>query len=134
KGLVDMDLVAVAGQLLRDGEAGRPGSHHAHAPSGWGGHLDVVGHVVAVVPVDQEALHGPNGEWLVDVGPTACLLARSAAHVAADGGARARVAGEAVALHEGTLRGQHQVTPAVRGHGAAFLALDVALRPLHSES
>ena len=125
-----MDLVAVAGQLLGDSEARGSGPHHPHAPSGLGRHLDVVGHVVAVVPVDEEALHGPDGERLVDVGPTAGLLARRAAHVAADGGDRVRVAGEDVSLLEATLRGKHQVASAVRVHRAAFLALDVALQPV----
>ena len=131
--LVDVDLVAPAGELLGGGQAGRAGTDDRDAAAGRRLHHDVVRHVVAVVPVDQEALHGPDGERLVDVGAAAGLLARRGAHVAADGGDRVRVAGEDVALLEPALGGQHQVAPAVRVDRAAFLALDVALKPVDAD-
>ena len=133
KRLVDVDLVAPAAELLGGGQAGRPGADHGHAATGRRGDDDVVGHVVAVVPVDQEALHGADGERLVDVGAAAGLLAGRRADVAADGRDRVRVAGEDVALLEAALGGQHQVAPAVRVDRAAFLALDIALKPVDAD-
>ena len=85
------------------------------------------------MPVDEEALHGADRERLVDVSPAAGLLARSGAHVAADRRDRVGVAGEDVALLEPTLRGQHQVAAAVRVDRAAFLALDIALKPVDAD-
>ena len=131
--LVDMHLVAVGSELLGDRQARRSGTDHAHAAAGGTGDLDVVGHVVAVVPVDQEAFHGANRERLVDVGTPAGLLARGAAHVAANRCDGVRVAGEDVALLEATLRREHQVAAAVGVHRAAFLALDVALQPIDAD-
>ena len=85
------------------------------------------------MPVDEEALHGADGERLVDVGAATCLLARGGADVAADRRHRVRVAGQDVALLEPTLSGKHQVAPAVRVDRAAFLALDVALKPVDAD-
>ena len=126
--LVDVHLVAVAGQLLGDGQPGRPRADDRHALAAGRADHHVVGHVVAVVPVDQEALHGADRERLVDVSPAAGLLAWCAADVAADGRHRVGVAGQDVALLEATLGGEHQVAPAVGVDRAAFLALDVALQ------
>ena len=131
--LVDVDLVAPAAELLGRGQAGRPGTDDGHAAPGRRRDDDVVRHVVAVVPVDQEALHRADGERLVDVGAAAGLLAGSGADVAADRRDRVRVAGEDVALLEAALRGQHQVAAAVRVDRAAFLALDIALKPVDAD-
>ena len=128
--LVDVDLVAPAAELLGGGEPGRPGTDDGDASPGRRLDDDVVRHVVGVVPVDQEALHRPDGEGLVDIRAAAGLLARCRADVPADGRDRVRIAGEDVALLEPTLGGQHQVAPAVRVDRAAFLALDVALKPV----
>src|SRR4029077_2386278 len=92
KCLVDVGLVSVRGELFGTGQASRPGTNYAHALAGGPADLHVVGHVVAVVPIDQEALHGPDGQRLVVGRAAACLLARRAAHVAADRRDRVRVA------------------------------------------
>ena len=133
KRLVDVHLVAVRGELLGDGQARRSRAHHAHAPASGPCDLHVVGHVVAVMPVDQEALHGADGEWLVDVGAPAGLLTRRAAYIAADRSDRVRVARQDVALFEAALRREHQVTTAVGIDRAAFLAFDVALQPIDAD-
>ena len=128
--LVDVDLVPVGGEILRGGQPGGPGADDRDALPGGGAHADRVRHVVAVVPVDEEALHGADGERLVDVRATTRLLARGAADVAADGRDRVRVARQDVPLLEPPLGGEHQVAAAVRVDRAAFLALDVALQPV----
>ena len=131
--LVDIDLVAVGRELLGHRQPGRSGTDDAHALARRRRHDDVVRHVVAVVPVDQEALHGADAERLVDIGSAAGLLAGGAAHVAADRGDRVRVAGQDVALLEASLRGEHQVAAAIRVDRAAFLALDIALQPVDAD-
>jgi len=61
------------------------------------------------------------------------LLAGRRADVAADRRDRVRVAGEDVALLEAALGRQHQVAAAIRIDRAAFLALDVALKPIDAD-
>ena len=131
--VVDMHLVTPPGELLGGGQAGGPGADHRHAATAGRSDDDVVRHVVAVVPVDQEALHRADRERLVDVGAAAGLLAGRRAHVAADGRDRIRVASEDVALLEAPFGGQHEVAAAVRVDRAAFLALDIALKPVDTD-
>ena len=131
--VVDVDLVPPAPELLGGGESGGPRADHGHAAAAGRRDDDVVRHVVAVVPVDQEALHRADRERLVDVGATAGLLAGRGADVAADRRDRVRVAGEDVALLEAALGGQHQVAAAIRIDRAAFLAFDVALKPVDAD-
>ncbi len=132
--LVDVDLVAPAARAPWRSRVRRARRRRSPTLRPVGGCDDhVVRHVVAVVPVDQEALHGADGERLVDVGAAACLLARGAADVAADRSDRVRIAGEDVALLEPALGGQHQVAPAIRVDRATFLALDIALEPVDAD-
>ncbi len=131
--VVDVDLVAPAAELLCRGQSCRSGTDDGNAAPRRRRDDDVVRHVVAVVPVDEEALHRADGQRLVDVGSAAGLLTWSGADVAADRRDRVRVAREDVALLEPPLRGQHQVAAAVRVDRAAFLALDVALKPVDAD-
>src|ERR671918_2642602 len=81
------------------------------------------------MPLDEEALHGPDRQRTVDVAPAAGPLAGRRTDVGAHRRDRIRLAREDVALLELTLGGQVQVTAAVRADGTRFLALDVALQP-----
>ena len=131
--LVDVHLVTPGAELLGGGESGRARTDDGHAAAAGRRDDDVVRHVVAVVPVDQEALHRADRERLVDVGAAAGLLAGRGADVAADRRDRVRVAGEDVALLEAALGGQHQVAAAIGIDRAAFLAFDVALKPIDAD-
>jgi hypothetical protein len=81
------------------------------------------------VPLEQEALHRPDGERAIDVAAAAGALAWRRADVGAHRGHGVRLAREDVALLEPPLGGQVQVPTAVGADGARLLALDVALEP-----
>jgi hypothetical protein len=81
------------------------------------------------MPLNEEPLHRPDGEWPVDVAPPAGPLARRGADVRAHRGDGIGLAREDVALFESALGREVQVTATVRPDGAGFLALDVALEP-----
>ena len=125
----DRDLVALRRQLARDGEPGRPGADDRDPLLA----RRDLGHDVRdarrLVPLDEEALHRPDGERPVDVAAAAGSLARRRADVRAHRRDRVRLARQDVALLEPALGGEVQVAAAVRPDRARFLALDVALEP-----
>ena len=127
--VVDIDAVALHGELAGHGDAGRAGADDRDAlrPS-----LDV-GHDVrnpgGLMPLDEEPLHRPDRERPVDVAAAAGPLARSRADVRAHRRDRVRLAGQDVALLEAALGREVQVAAAVRADRAGFLAFDVALEP-----
>ena len=126
----DGDLVALRRQLARDGDAGRAGADDGDPLVSRGvicGH--VVGDARGLVPLDEEALHGADGQRPVDVAAAAGPLARRRADVRAHRRDRVRLARQDVALLEPALGGEVQVAAAVRPDRARFLALDVALQP-----
>ena len=127
--VVDVDAETVQGELPRDRDPGRAGTHHRNflRPS-----LDVrhdVGDARGLVPLDEEALHRTDREGPVDVAAAAGALARRGADVGAHRGHRVGLPGEDVALLEATLGGEVQVSPAIRADRTRLLALDVALEP-----
>jgi hypothetical protein len=127
--VVDVDAVALHRELARDGDAGRSCAHDRDLLRAC---LDVghhVGDARGFVPLDEEALHGPDRERPVDVAAAARALARGGADIRAHRRDRIRLAREDVALLEPALRGEVEVAAAVGADGAGFLALDVALQP-----
>ena len=125
----DRDLVAGSGQLARHGDAGRAGADDRDGRVARRDLRHVVGDAGRLVPLDEEALHGPDRQRPVDVAAAAGALARGRADVGAHRGDRIRLARQDVALFESAFGGQIQVAAAVRADGARFLALDVALKP-----
>ena len=125
----DGDLVAGHGQLTGHGQAGRAGADDRDGGVARRDQRHLVGDARLGVPLDQEALHGADGQRAVDVAATAGPLAGRGAHVGAHGRDRVGLAGEDVALLEAPLGGEVQVATAVRADGARLLALDVALQP-----
>ena len=81
------------------------------------------------MPLDEEPLHGPDGQRAIDVAAAAGTLARGGADVRAHRRDRVRIARQDVALLEPPLGGEVQVATAVRPDRTRFLALDVALEP-----
>ena len=125
----DRHLVAGDGQLARDGDAGRPGADDRDGRVARRDERHVVGDAGGLVPLDEEALHGPDGQRPVDVAAAAGPLAGRRADVGAHRRDRVGLAREDVALLEAALGGEVQVAAAVRADRARFLALDVALEP-----
>ena len=125
----DRDLVALGRQLASDGQAGRPGTDDRDPLLA----RRDLGHDVrdarCLVPLDEEALHRPDGQRAVDVAAAAGPLARRRTDVRAHRGDRVRVARQDVPLLEPTLGGEVEVAAAVRSDRARFLAFDVALEP-----
>ena len=125
----DGHLVAGDGQLARHGEAGGAGADDRHGGVARRDGRHVVGDARGLVPLDQEPLHGPDGQRPVDVTATAGALAGRGADVGAHGRDRVGLARQDVALLEPALGGEVQVAAAVGADRAGFLALDVALQP-----
>ena len=125
----DRDLVAGDGQLARDRQTGRAGADDRDGRVARRDERHVVGDAALLVPLDEEALHGPDGERPVDVAAAAGPLARGRADVGAHRRDRVGLAREDVALLEAAFSGEVQVAAAVRPDRAGFLALDVALQP-----
>ena len=125
----DGALVALDRQLAGDRQARRAGADHRDP---LGPRRDL-GHDVrdarGLVPLDEEPLHGADGQRPVDVAATARPLARRRAHVRAHRRDRVRLAGEDVPLLEPAFGGEVEIAPAVGADGAGLLALDVALQP-----
>ena len=127
--VVDVDAVALHRQLARDRDARGPGADDGDL---LGARLDVghdVGDAGGLVPLDEEALHGPDREGPVDVAAAAGALARGGADVRAHRRHRVGLPGQDVALLEPALGREVEVAAAVRADRARLLALDVALQP-----
>ena len=127
--VVDGDLVALHGELARNGEASRPSTDHGDALGAWRDLWCNIGNARRGVPLHQEALHGADCEWSIDVAAAAGALTWRRADVRTHGGDWVRFAGEEVTLFEATLGGKVQVAAAIGADGAGLLALDVALKP-----
>ena len=125
----DGHLEALERQLAGDGDPGRSGPDHGDPLVARGDRRDHVGDARGLVPLDEEALHCPDGQRPVDVAAAAGSLARRRADVRAHRGDRVRVAAEDVALLEPAFGGEVEVAPAVRPDRTRLLALDVALEP-----
>ena len=125
----DGDLVAGHGQLAGHGQPGRPGADDRDRGVTRRDEGHLVGDARLGMPLDEEALHGADGQRTVDVAAAAGPLAGGRADVGAHGRHRVGLAREDVALLEAALGGQVQVAAAVGAHRAGFLALDVALQP-----
>ena len=81
------------------------------------------------MPLHQEALHGADCEWAINVAAATGALTRRGTDVGAHCGDRIRLAGEKVTLFEAPFGGEIQVAAAVGANGAGLLALNVALKP-----
>jgi hypothetical protein len=127
--VVDGDLVALRRQLARDRDSRRSRPHDRDPFFPWGDLRHDVGDARRLVPLDEEALHGPDRKRSVDVSAAAGTLARRGTHVRAHRGDRIRVARQDVAFLEPALGGEIQVPAAVRPDRTRFLAFDVALEP-----
>ena len=125
----DGDAVALGGQFACDGDTRRTGADHGHALRPWRDPGHDVRDTRGLVPLDEEALHGPDGERAIDVAATARPFARRGADVRAHRRDRVRLARQDVALLEPPFGGEVQVAAAVRPDRTRFLALDVALQP-----
>ena len=127
--VIDGDLVALHGELARNGETGGAGTDHGDALGTWCDLWCNVGDARRGVPLHQKALHRANREWSIDVAATAGALTRGGADVRTHGGDGIRLAGEEVALFKATFGGEVEVAAAVGADGAGLLALDIALEP-----
>ena len=125
----DRDLVAGRGQLASDRDAGRSGADDGDLRVLRRDDRHLVRDARRLVPLDEEALHGPDGQRPVDVAPPAGSLTGRGADVGAHGGHRVGLAREHVALLEAAFGSQVQVATTVGADRAGFLALDVALKP-----
>src|SRR5207248_2748098 len=112
-----------------DGHARRTRADDRHALLAWIDLRHGVRDAGRLMPLDEEPLHGPDGQRAVDVPAPAGALAGGGADVRAHRGDRVRLAGQDVALFEPALGREVQVAAAIRTHRARFLALDVALEP-----
>ena len=127
--VVHGDLVALDGELPRNGETGRAGADHGDALGTWGDLWCNVWNTRRSVPLHKEALHCANREWSIDVAAAAGALTWRGADVRTHCGNGVWFAGEQVALFKATFGGKVEVAAAVGANRAGLLALDVALKP-----
>ncbi len=125
----DGDLVTGNGELARDGETRRPGTDDRDRRVAGRDERHVIGDARCRVPLDEEPLHGPDGQWSIDVTAAAGAFAGRGTDVGAHRGHGVGFPGQDVALLKPPFRGEVQVATAVGADGTGFLALDVALEP-----